>query len=226
MSNKPAIGITKPDNSDLMAFMAIWAGVTLAGGKPVMMTPSNHDSASANISGLILGGGKDIFPDLYNESPKEEYQYDTNRDEMEVLWAGRAINESIPALGICRGAQLMNVACGGTLHKNVAEAYDDAHYPDGFLHHAFYRKTIRLNKGTLLAKIIGKDDIKVNSIHKQSISVLGKDLEINASEDNGVIQAISHKSHPFFLGVQFHPEFLIYRRTFRNIFRTLIEKAK
>ncbi len=225
MNKKPIIGITKPDNKALLEFLAIAAAVKMAGGTPQILTASS-DYRAAKIDGIILGGGSDVFPGLYQQSPKEEYQYDRERDEMGVFWCERARDEQIPALGICRGAQLMNVVCGGRLHMSVAEAYEDAHYPDGFLHNALYRKTINIKESTLLNKITERIELEVNSIHKQAISDLGDGLEINAQENNGVIQAIAHTSHPFFLGVQFHPEFLIYQEVFRDIFKALITATK
>lgn len=226
MSRKPVIGITKPDNEDLLAFGAFWLAVKLAGGAPLVLSASDDGYKNANIDGLLLGGGKDVFPGLYNQSPKEEYQYDEARDAMEVFWAERAREEGIPALGICRGAQLLNVVCGGTLHMNVSEAYDDAHYPDGLLHNALYRKVVNVEPEGLLYKITKRSRLNVNSIHKQAIAEIGEGLEVNAVENNGVVQAIADQSHPFFLGIQFHPEFLIHRRVFRKIFEALVQAAK
>lgn len=225
MHVKPTIGITKPDNEDLLAFFAIWTSVKLAGGRPLILTPS-EDYKHANIDGLILGGGKDVFPGLYDQPAQEEYMYDHERDDMEVFWAARAREQGLPTLGICRGAQLMNVVAGGTLHKSVAEAYENARYPDGILHHTFYRKKIFIEEKCLLHKITQRRELKVNSIHKQAIAELGSDIYINATEQNGVIQAITCTNHPFYLGIQFHPEFLIYRKIFRRIFETLIGFAK
>ncbi len=225
MSQKPKIGITKPFQKDRFAYAAIWLGVKVAGGQPVKIEPvegyQQHD-----IQGLILGGGTDVFPGRFNQVPKEEYEYDQERDEMEVFWAERAIEENIPALGICRGAQLMNIMCGGSLHMDVSLAYKDAIYPSGFWSEALYRKNIMIEQGSLFHKVIGNVNIDVNSLHKQSIDRLGKDLHIDAKEKNGVIQAISMPDHPFFLGVQFHPEFLTYRKQFRNIFHALVTTAK
>ena len=226
MSDKPIIGITKPDNEDLLAFSFFWLAVKLAGGVPKVLTASDENYRTANIDGLLLGGGKDVFPGLYDQAPKKEYEYDSARDDMEVFWAERARDEEIPVLGICRGAQLLNVVCGGSLYMSVADAYKNADYPDGFLHNTFYRKMITITDRCLLCYIIGKNKIRVNSIHKQAIAELGEGLMVNAKEDNGVIQAISMPSHPFFLGVQFHPEFMIYHCHFRDIFEALVKAAQ
>lgn len=187
MPDKPVIGITKPDDEDFLAFSAFWLAVKLAGGKPLVLTASNALYKTTHIDGLLLGGGKDVFPGLYNQSPKDAYQYDRERDDMEVFWAERARDEKIPALGICRGAQLMNVVTGGTLHMSVAEAYEDANYPDGVVHNALYRKTIYIEDNSLLNKITNRSVLKVNSIHKQAIAELGNKMQVNAKESNGVI---------------------------------------
>jgi len=222
---KPVIGITKPDNEDFFAYMAIKLALFLAGGIPLKITPKDKNYTSAKIDGLILGGGKDIFPSRYQQIPKDDYKYDQERDEMEVYWAERARDENIPTLGICRGAQLINVACGGSLHASILEVYKDAQYPDGIIHNALFRKEILIKPSSVLYDIIGKKSLMVNSIHKQAIDKLGEGLEINAQEKNGVVQAVSHKDHSFYLGVQFHPEFLIYKNDFIKIFKALVQKS-
>lgn len=226
MNRKPLIGITKPDREDFFSYLAIKMAVWFAGGSPMKITPKNKNYESVNIDGLILGGGKDIFPGLYNQSPKEDYVYDKVRDEMEVFWAERARAENIPTLGICRGAQLMNIVCSGSIHMSVKEAYEDANYPDGIIHNALYRKQIIIKPNTMLHTVLGRDDLMVNSIHKQAIADLGKNMQVNAIENNGVIQSIALANHPFFLGVQFHPEFLIHQKIFRKIFEALVVKAE
>jgi putative glutamine amidotransferase len=222
---KPIIGITKPDLKDNFAFFCIWLGVLLAGGKPLKITPRRKNAQTADIDGLILGGGKDIFPARFRRAPKKDYKYDKARDEMEVFWAERALVEQIPALGICRGAQLMNVIAGGTLHMDVNEAYEGADYPSGFFHYLTYRKIINIKPLTKLHKMMGQQRTKVNSMHRQSIDVIGNDLKIVATEKNGVVQGISNADHPFFIGVQFHPEFLLYRQDMRNLFKGLVQAA-
>jgi putative glutamine amidotransferase len=222
---RPRIGITKPDKEDNLAYAAIWFSVWLAGGKPIKLSPSSPYQQT-QIDGLLLGGGKDVFPGLYDAPAKDAYQYDAARDDMEVYWAERARDEGIPVLGICRGAQLMNVVCGGTLHADISEFYKDQFIPSKIWHYAFYRKFVLIKGNSLLHKITGCRELKVNAIHKQAVDHLGDNLSIDASENNGIVQCISHKEHPFFIGVQFHPEFLIYRRVFRNIFKALVEAAR
>ena len=226
MRERPVIGITKPDHEGNFAYGFIWLSVWLAGGKPLKITPQNAKSVTG-VQGLILGGGKDVFPALFQDEPepKKDYTYDHDRDEMEMYWLRKAENEGLPVLGICRGAQLMNVAGGGKLHLDVSKAYEKADYPASWLSHIFYRKKITIQNGSLLHKILGRTIVRVNSIHKQSIAEIAPGLIMTAREDNGVIQAIEKPGHNFYLGVQFHPEFLIYRRIFRKLFKKLIGQS-
>ncbi|MCK5749059.1 MAG: gamma-glutamyl-gamma-aminobutyrate hydrolase family protein, partial [Oricola sp.] len=178
------------------------------------------------ISGLVLGGGSDVYPELYDGQPHPQGQYDRERDRMEKFWAQRARDERLPVLGICRGAQLLNVVNGGTLHANIADVYKDIDYPSTLPGHVFYRKTIHIQRGTLLRRIIGAGTRKVNSIHKQAVAKVGEGLVVTARETNGLVQAIEDPGSDFYLGVQFHPEFLTYRKGDQRIFKALVKAAR
>ncbi len=225
MSDRPLIGITKPTRGDNFAFLCICAAVWLAGGSPLRIT-AEQPRLKRNIDGLILGGGSDVFPGLYAFKPKRGYRYDRARDEMEIAWARRAREAKIPVLGICRGAQLMNVINDGTLHLEVGEAYEDVDYPSTLLGHIFYRKFIAIAPGSHLETAIGNGEAFVNSMHKQAIDQVGEGLVVTAREKNGVVQAIENPARRYYLGVQFHPEFLIHRARFRGIFRQFVEAAR
>lgn len=221
---RPVIAITKPEKKDNWSYAAVAGAVRIAGGDPVALTPSAQRRGLC-IHGVVFGGGQDIFPMLYDETPKQGYLYDRNRDALEISTAEQASEEDIPALGICRGAQLMNVVRGGALHADVSAEYEDAAYPNGLWDKAFYRKCIHIDNGSTLRDIIGEDKTEVNSLHKQAIKRVGENLRATAKERNGVIQAIEDSSLSFFLGVQFHPEFLVYRKDIRAIFKRLVDIA-
>lgn len=225
MSGRPLIGVTKPTRGDNLAFLCICFGVWLAGGRPVRLT-AHAPRTQERIAGLVLGGGADLFPGLYSIAPQTGYAYDRLRDDMEIEWARRALAERVPVLGICRGAQLMNVIAGGTLHLEVRKAYKDIDYPSTVLGHIFYRKTVMLAPGSQLARAIGASSARVNSIHKQAIDRVGDGLAVTAVERNGVVQAIEGAGARFYLGVQFHPEFLLHRRKFRGVFRRFVQAAR
>ncbi len=205
--------------------MLVALGVKLAGGKPIPVTADNIRGETA-LDGVILGGGQDIFPMLFDDTPKQGYVYDRARDEMEVKLCEAALEKDVPVLGICRGAQLLNVAYGGSLHLDMTKAYEDAHYPDSLLAKIFFRKTITTIAGSLIRRALGAGKVCVNSLHKQAIKTLGDGLITAAVESNGIVQAIEDTSRNFVLGVQFHPEFMLHKKMFRNIFSTFVEAAR
>ncbi len=225
MTDKPVIGITKPTHGDFFAYGAIWLAVRRAGGEPLRLT-ARHPHTDKWISGLVLGGGADVYPELYEGQPNPQGNYDRDRDRMERFWAHRARDERLPVLGICRGAQLLNVVNGGTLHGDIGSAFPEMDYPSSLPGHIFYRKKIHIEDGSLLRRIIGDETRKVNSIHKQAVETVGEGLVVTAREDNGLIQAIEDQSCDFYLGVQFHPEFLTYRKGDMRIFEALVEAAR
>ncbi len=222
---RPHIGITKPESKRMnVQFLAMWLAVWLGGGRPIVLSAGKPDPAKT-IHGLILGGGTDVFPGLFHKDPIENYQYDRPRDEMEIKWLKIAEEDQIPVFAICRGAQLMNVVNGGSLHLNIGEAYDNADYPETIFGYMFFRKKIHIEKNSLLYKIFKKSELPVNSLHKQSINKVGNNLVVTAREPNGIIQAIERPGHPFYMGVQFHPELLIYQRSFRSFFNRFVHTA-
>lgn len=224
-SQRPRIGITKPEARPLnLPYYALWLSVWLAGGKPVLLTPGKPVKPK-NIDGLLLGGGTDIFPGLFKKEPKKKYRYDHPRDKMEMKWLLLADDEKIPVLAICRGAQLMNVVRKGNLHMDISQVYQNAIYPDHLWGYLFFRKRIHIQKESLLYDLFEKETAFVNSLHRQSIADVGEELEVTARETNGIVQAIERKGHPFYLGVQFHPELLIYRKVFRKLFRRFVKTA-
>lgn len=221
---RPVIGITKPDNGDWLSYQAMKLSVWLAGGKPVRIT-SMAPRDPHSIDGLLFGGGSDVYPKRYQGSIRQEHRYDLARDEMEASWAEAALKHDIPVLGICRGMQMLNVLQGGTLYPDLRE-FDNSDYPEDFFHRIFYRKPIRLITDSWLWEHCKASEIRVNSIHTQAIKELGEGFEVAAVEPNGIIQSIEHKTAEFMVGIQFHPEFLIYRKDARAIFRAFVEHAR
>lgn len=222
-TKKPRIGITKPTQIRFSApYFTIWISIWLSGGIPVVL---KHMKKKPSIDGLVLGGGKDVYPALYQQKAKSGYLYDRERDYMEKNWLDYALARKLPVLGICRGAQMLNVHLGGNLHMDLSLVYSEANYPHNFFAYQFFRKKILLSQNTLMHRIFNCDEMMVNSIHKQSIDKLGKGLKVTAREPNGIIQAVEKEDHPFLMGVQFHPERLIYQRRFRKLFQVFIRAA-
>jgi putative glutamine amidotransferase len=224
MARRPLIGVTKTDDGDLVPFICGWLSLWLSGARPVTITARSPRDELA-IDGLLLGGGADVHPALFQTAPKTDYAYDLAREATELAWLRRAQAMDLPTLGICRGAQLMNVAAGGTLHMDLAATFRETRYPSHWLEQIFFRKRVGIEQGSRLCDILGGAELRVNSIHQQGIGRLGEGLRISAGEPGGAIQAIENPARRFWVGVQFHPEFLFYRGRCRRIFRAFVEAA-
>jgi putative glutamine amidotransferase len=153
------------------------------------------------LDGLVLQGGADISPRAYGEEPQRpEWAGDPVRDRYEIalVQAFRAAGK--PILGICRGAQLINVALGGSLHQDIPD-----HRSDGYDRHTHQ---VRLEPRSGLARLYGESGPReVVSIHHQSINRLGRDLVVEARAEDGVIEAVRGTGASYVCAVQWHPEF-------------------
>ena len=222
---RPVIGITQPSRCINPDYLAVCFAVLLAGGRPKLLTHRFPEPFPA-IQGLILGGGRDILPLFFRQKSKRGYRYDFDRDSMEITYMGYAESHNIPILGICRGAQLINIVRDGTLHMQVRSLFSKRYYPNHPLRQMVFRKKITIAKNSLLHSIIQENECSVNSLHSQAIQRVGNGLIISAIEENGIVQAIEDPSMLFLLGVQFHPELLIYHRKYRRIFQHFVKYAK
>jgi len=163
-----------------------------------------------------------FFPLLYLLrklfSSNQKTLSDQARDQLELEWLDRAVKDRLPILGICRGAQLINVYFGGTLHQHLAGFYTETPQMWTILP----KKKIQIEPTSRLAQILQTTECKVNALHHQAVRELGNDLVTVATESNRIIQAIEHQNHSLIIGVQWHPEFLpqIWRQ--RLLFKALI----
>lgn len=143
---------------------------------------------------------------------------DHARDTLEYYLVKGAIDRRMPVLGICRGAQLINICMGGSLHQDISGFYAES--PQFYT--VFPKKTVKIESASRLYQILRIAEIKVNALHRQAIHKPGKDIRVAAREKNQVIQAIEHVVLPFILGVQWHPEYLPQHNFHQHIFRALI----
>jgi putative glutamine amidotransferase len=223
---KPVIGISRaPDKGFTLQFLMLQISVLIGGGRPLTLKSFDAELAD-RIEGLLIGGGRDVYPGLYHAKPIPGNPYNRVQDDNESRWLQYAKAENMPVLAICRGAQLLNVVQGGSVHHKITEVYENADYPQNVLAYNFFRKKIMIEPDSLLFDITNKPELMVNSIHKRAIDRVGGNMRVTAREANGVIQAIENPDRPFYMGVQFHPERLIHRRVFRMIFSRFVNAAR
>lgn len=147
---------------------------------------------------------------------------DPARDEFEERCLEHALEQNLPLLGICRGAQFINIHFNGTLHQGLDDFYGET----GNLDTVFPRKRVEIDRETRLHRVFDEDSILVNSLHNQAVGRLGEGLRVSARDRAGVVQAIEKTSHPLLVGVQWHPEYLPLVRTQQKLFRELVRCAK
>ncbi|MFC4223934.1 gamma-glutamyl-gamma-aminobutyrate hydrolase family protein [Lysinibacter cavernae] len=184
--------------------------VTAAGGIAVLLPPQPVDADIAHellsrLDGLIICGGVDVDPARYGQQahPLTDRPR-TDRDALEDALLHAAISEEVPFLGICRGAQMLNVALGGTLNQHLPEVVGSDRYRAG--DGVFNSVPVAVEQGSRLATIVGDNLAGVPVYHHQSIATVAQGLSVVARTDDGTIQAIELGSVPFGLAVQWHPE--------------------
>ena len=204
-------------------------GVRAAGATPLVLPPgeAQPERLLDLVDGLILAGGGDIAPAAYGGEPHETiYSVSEERDEFEFTLARAVLaRPDMPMLCICRGMQVLNVVCGGTLHAHVPERFGDrvAHRLPPRL---TARHPVRIEPGSRLASILGAPAVEACSWHHQAIDRIGEGLRPLAWAEDGVIEAVEHAVHPWCIGVQWHPEMQLDEASQRGLFAALVTAAR
>jgi putative glutamine amidotransferase len=170
-----------------------------------------------DLDAIIISGGDDIHPSLYSTEEHDPDELDLERDQLEIQCISSAMDRNIPILGICRGAQLINVVRGGSLYADI----DNMRNITSRRPHLYPRKPVTIEAPSLLFSIIGRQSIRVNSLHHQAVKGLGECLKIIATDRDGIVQAIEDARGRSILGVQWHPEYLFFLPAQLAIFRWL-----
>lgn len=218
---KPLIGITGPRSGSLGPRTCIALGLYLSGAIPVQLRPGDAPPVR-KLSGVVISGGHDIEPVLYKRPAEVEGNYDPERDSFESEIIDQALGCDRPLLGICRGAQLLNVTLGGTLFQNLKVRLPDARRRRSILPVS----NVTLEHASQLAEELGKTSLLVNRLHNQAIDTVGVGLNVSARDSNDVVQAVESPERDFVVGVQWHPEFLLYQATSIRLFAALVRAAR
>ncbi len=199
------------DQTVAMVPRAYATAVQRAGALALVLPPDDGAAESPDalldrIDALILAGGADVDPASYGASPHSETRGTWPlRDRFELGVTHRALERDMPVLGICRGMQMLNIACGGTLNQHLPDAVghpDHRHTPGTFGDH-----DVRLEPDSLAARAAGGDRLAVKSHHHQGTDEIGEDLVVTGwAEPDGVVEAIELPHKRFALGVLWHPE--------------------
>ncbi|WP_205695947.1 gamma-glutamyl-gamma-aminobutyrate hydrolase family protein [Conexibacter sp. SYSU D00693] len=247
MTRRPIIGVTTsevrrkehtdplpqsdPPQNEMALGMTYARAVERAGGLPVVLPPLPNDAVEPlllGLDGICLSGGPDIDPIAYHADPHPELgETEPQLDVFELTVARTADRLGLPVLGICRGAQALNVARGGTLHQHLPDVVSDELEHRQSAPGREPTHMVRVEDDSRLAEIMGAGrEAAVNSFHHQGVDVLGEGLRAVAWAPDGTVEGIEDDTvGHLFLGVQWHAETLIERPEHLALFEALVAEA-
>jgi putative glutamine amidotransferase len=199
-----------------------------AGAIPVLIPPQPENAAEivSDLDGIVLAGGDDFDPAGYGEERHPTVDpMDERRQQNDLSLARLARERGIPTLGICLGVQVMNVAAGGTLVQDINSQLETniVHESDASDR---VRHDVMIESGTKLSKILPVRQLNVNSSHHQAIKDIGEGLRATAHAPDGIVEGLEDPRHPFYLGVQWHPEDMPGESSASSLFGAFVEAAR
>lgn len=231
---KPKIGIVICGFVEQKQFVpnAYIQSIRYSGGLPIILPLVRSDellNEYVNLcDGFLFCGGNDITPLLFGQEPKEgNGQTNITLDLFQIRLMKRILKTTKPVFSICRGMQVFNIACNGTIYQDISLR------PGNHLNHMQHSDSrddvshkIKTKQGTMLRKYIGHY-LYVNSFHHQAVDKTGEHLIVSAAASDGTIEAIEMPSHPFAMGVQWHPESM-YRTSqeMRDLFQVFVSQTQ
>jgi gamma-glutamyl-gamma-aminobutyrate hydrolase PuuD len=213
-SPRPVIGITAYgeharygvwDNETVLLPRTYPDVVIAAGGVPVLLPPVPESAAAVDrLDAVVLAGGPDVGPDRYGATPHPRTgQPRQERDTAELAVLRRALERGIPVLGVCRGAQVLNVGLGGTLVQHVPDAVGHTgHNPSPGV---FGTVEVTLDAGSRVGAALGPV-ASVRCHHHQALDRLADGLVVTGRATDGLVEAVELAGSPWVVGVQWHPE--------------------
>jgi putative glutamine amidotransferase len=239
---KPVIGITPSPvrqtsaagNLERYAIATCYVNAVLAaGGVPIVLPPQDDNVGAilGLVDGLLFSGGADIDPTRYGDTDVHPKTYDIHplRDRFEIELIREAIDRDVPLFCICRGIQVLNVACGGSLYQDIPDQFDAAishrQQEIGLEHHESSHD-VTAESDSLLAATYESTAIPVNSYHHQGIKDLAPALRVAGRAEDGLVEAVELPGKRFVLGVQWHPEMMFHEHSDHLApFKYLVEAA-
>ena len=231
---KPIIGIGSDVHSPegerhrAFAYLTYVEALKAAGAVPVLIPPQPENAADVldRIDGLVLAGGYDCDPAVYGAQPHPTVEpMDRRRQDNDLALARLARERGVPTLGICLGLQVMNVAAGGSLIQDI-----DAQVGTDIRHESEPENRVRhdviVERTTKLAAILAQHELTVNSSHHQAVDHVGEGLRVTAYAPDGVVEGIEDAAHPFYVGVQWHPEDMTGEDPAAALFQALVAAAR
>lgn len=215
---KPLIGLTPSvddTNGDIKARPGYLSALKAVGAVPVVLplkvSEEDLKQLSEALDGFLFTGGPDVHPFVFGEETQARCgNVSPERDEMELTLLPLVMEQKKPVLGICRGIQLLNIAMGGDIWQDIStQVHRD--FPIAHSQPFVYSSpshTVRLTEGSRLARISGSCELKVNSMHHQAVRTTAPCLTAVGYSPDNLVEALEMSDYPFFLGVQWHPEYL------------------
>lgn len=207
--------------------------VEASGAVPLLVPITGRESTLRalyrRIDALLLAGGVDLDPACYGEQPHPALgKVDPRRDWVELTLTAWALADNLPLLGICRGIQTLNVACGGSLWQDISAQVPACvrhrNRPDERYNRLSH--TVRLEPGSRLARILGDPELEVNSLHHQGIRDVGAGLRVTARAPDGLVEGLERDGDGWVVAVQWHPEWLLEDDPrMKRLFEGLVEAA-
>jgi len=235
--SKPLIGITTrngkdPDGHPIVTIQHSYVKAVInAGGLaipiPSILPEEDLQQLYSQLNGILFTGGGDISLDYFPGSPHPRIDgVDDARDATEISLMRSSVNDGKPLLGICRGAQVMNVALGGTLYTHVIDQLIgaiDHDYP-GNLRRAIVHP-VHVDETSRSAEIFGETLLNVNSLHHQGLKDIAPGLRVVGHAPDGLVEVVEISDHPYAVAVQWHPEWLTDQLSMQRLFKSFVDAS-